>query len=165
VTWSMDNVREAAVRPEDVYRYYTDPSTWGSWAHNTAWGRGTTPLEPGATVKVRVRSYPWTYSVRVRELEPERRMVTEVRPFGVTITSTYEVTPTAQGARLHHTISLTGPLERLYEILTRRQYTRMLVSETRRVAELAASDHAASAVEPDPSTRATGASGATPDAR
>ena len=148
MTWSMDNVLEAAVHPEDVYRYYTDPSTWGRWAHNTAWGRGTTPLEPGATVAVRVRSYPWTYSVRVRELEPGRRMVTEVHPFGVTITSTYEVTPTAQGARLHHTISLTGPLERLYEIVTRRQYTRMLVGETSRVAALAAGDHAEKASSP-----------------
>lgn len=141
MTWSMESEFEAAVRPEDVYRYYTDPSTWGSWAHNTAWGRSATPLQPGSTVAVRVRSYPWTYSVRVRELEPGRRIVTEVHPFGVTITSTYEVTPTANGARLHHTISLAGPLERLYELLTRRQYTRMLVGETRRVAELAAGDH------------------------
>jgi hypothetical protein len=66
-------------------------------------------------------------------------MVTEVRPFGVTITSSYEVMPTATGSRLHHTISLAGPLERAY-LLVRGQYTRMLVEETRRVAELAADE-------------------------
>ena len=139
MTWSMENVYEAAVAPADVFRYYEDPASWGEWAHNTAWGRGKTPLEPGSTVEVRVRSYPWTYTVRVRELVPGRRMVTEVRPFGVTITSTYEVSPTASGSRLHHTISLAGPLEALYKGV-RGQYSRMLIAETRRVAELAAGD-------------------------
>jgi hypothetical protein len=138
MTWSMESVHEAAVVPADVYRYYADPSTWGTWAHNTAWGRALDPMEPGARVAVRIRNYPWTYTVRVRELEPGHRMVSEVRPFGVTITSTYDVQATPDGARLHHTISLAGPLEAAYKLLTRRQYTRMLHAETRRVAELAA---------------------------
>ncbi len=109
MTWSMENAHEAAVAPADVFRYYADPATWGDWAHNTAWARGRAPLEPGSPVEVRVRSYPWTYTVRVRELEPGRRMVTEVRPFGVVITSTYEVTPTPTGSRLHHTICARRP--------------------------------------------------------
>lgn len=64
-------------------------------------------------------------------------MTWSMRPFGVTITSTYSVTPADNGARLDHSISLAGPLERLY-LLVRGQYTRMLHAETRRVAELAA---------------------------
>ena len=136
MSWSMEGVHESSAAPADVFRYYAKPATWGQWAHNTAWGRASAPLEPGSTVKVRVRSYPWTYTVRVRELEPGTRIVTEVRPFGVTITSTYEVTSITKGSRLHHTISLAGPLERLYT-LVRGQYTRMLVAETRAVAELA----------------------------
>jgi hypothetical protein len=139
MTWSMESTHEAAVAPADVFRSYADPATWGSWAHNTAWARSHAPLEPGSRVEVRVRSYPWTFTVRVRELEPGRRMVTEVRPFGVTITSTYEVSATPTGSRLHHTISLSGTLERAY-LLVRGQYTRMLIEETRRVAELAAGD-------------------------
>jgi uncharacterized protein YndB with AHSA1/START domain len=136
MSWSMEGVHESSAAPADVFRYYVDPATWGRWAHNTAWGRADGPLETGSTVRVRVRSYPWTYTVRVRELEPGTRIVTEVRPFGVTITSTYEVTAIPKGSRLHHTITLAGPLERLYT-LVRGQYTRMLVVETRAVAELA----------------------------
>ncbi len=132
----MEGVQELSAAPADIFRYYADPSTWGQWAHNTAWGRTSAPLEPGSTVQVRVRSYPWTYKVRVRELDPGTRIVTEVRPFGVTITSTYEVTSIPKGSRLHHTISLAGPLERLYT-LVRGKYTAMLVEETRMVAELA----------------------------
>ena len=139
MSWSMSRRARGGGRARRRVPVLRGPATWGQWAHNTAWGRGQTPLEPGSAVEVRVRSYPWTYTVRVRELEPGRRMVTEVRPFGVTITSTYEVTPTATGSRLHHTISLAGPLERAYK-LVRGQYTRMLVEETRRVAELAAGE-------------------------
>ena len=139
MTWSMEDTHEAAVASADVFRYYTDPASWGAWAHNTAWARGQTPLEAGSAVEVRVRSYPWTYTVRVRDVKPGQRMVTEVRPFGVVITSTYEVTPTPTGSRLHHTISLAGPLEVLYKGV-RGQYSRMLIAETRRVAELAAGD-------------------------
>jgi hypothetical protein len=137
MSWSMESMHDAAVGAADVYRYYADPATWGEWAHNTAWGRGRAPLEPGDEIAVRVRSYPWTYTVRAVAVDPGRRVVTEVRPFGVTITSTYEVTPTATGSRLHHTISLAGPLEVLYKGV-RGQYTRMLAEETRRVTELAA---------------------------
>ena len=73
----------------------------------------------------------------MRAIDPGRRIVTEVRPFGVVITSTYEVTPTPTGSRIHHTITLAGPLEVLYKGV-RGQYSRMLVEETHRVAELAA---------------------------
>jgi hypothetical protein len=137
MSWSMESTHEAAVAPADVFRYYADPTTWGRWAHNTAWGRGPAPLEAGSIVQVRVRSMPWTYTVRVGALDAGRRIVTEVRPFGVVITSTYEVTSTPTGSRIHHTISLAGPLEVLYKGV-RGQYSRMLVEETRRVADLAA---------------------------
>ncbi len=126
MNWSMESTYEADVRPDDVYAFHVDPSTWGQWAHSTAWGRAQGGVKPGATVDVRVCSYPWTSRVKVRELDLGRRIVTEVRPFGVTITSTYDVTPTATGSRLHHTIALGGPLERGYRLL-RGQYTRYRV--------------------------------------
>ena len=39
MAWHMRSTRSVASSPEIVYRYYTDPSTWGDWAHNT---RGAT---------------------------------------------------------------------------------------------------------------------------
>src|SRR5512141_660699 len=106
MSWSMVSEHEADVSPDDVFRYYADPSTWGRWAHNTRWGKAGGPVRPGSRVDVRVASYPWTYSVLIREIVDGRRVVCEVRPFGVTIVSTYEVTPAAGGARLRHTIEL-----------------------------------------------------------
>jgi uncharacterized protein YndB with AHSA1/START domain len=136
MSWSMVNEYEADVAPQDVYRYYADPSTWGSWAHNTKWGKARDAFGPGARVDVRVASYPYTYSVLIRDVEEGRRIVCEVRPFGVTIVSTYDVQPIEGGARLRHTIELSGRFERAYR-LVEGQYTRMLHEETRKVAELA----------------------------
>ena len=98
----------------------------------------------GAIVEVRVANYPHTYHVKIRDLQDGRRVVCEVKPVGVTIVSTYEVTPIDGGSRLHHTIEISGRLERPYRLLER-QYTRMLEEETRRLAELVGKDQGADA--------------------
>lgn len=136
MTWSMVSEIEVDVAPGDVFRFYADPATWGDWAHNTKWGRATEALRPGARVDVRVRSYPYTYSVLIRDVAEGRHIICEVRPVGVTIVSTYDVIAIEGGSRLRHTIELSGPLERAYR-LVEGQYTRMLQEETRQVAELA----------------------------
>jgi hypothetical protein len=144
VTWSIEDAYEApGLTAEAVYRYYADPATWSRWAHNTGWARARTTVEPGAVVDVGVRRYPWTYSVRVLEAEPGRRVVCNVRPVGVSIVSTYEVTTTEGGARLRHGMTCAGPLERGYRLLAR-QYTRLLARETRALAALVAQDTEAS---------------------
>jgi uncharacterized protein YndB with AHSA1/START domain len=139
MSWSMSASHDAPVSPDAVFRCYTDPATWGSWGHNTAWGRGEAPIRVGSRVKVRARRYPKTYDVLITEVVEGRRVVCEVRPVGVVLTSTYEVTPTPTGARLEHTISCAGPLERGYRLLEGR-YTQLLREETARLARLVAGD-------------------------
>jgi hypothetical protein len=140
MTWSIEGAYDAqGLTAEAVYRCYADPRTWGRWAHNTGWAKARTTVEPGAIVDVGVRRYPWTYGVRVLEVEPGRRVACEVRPFGVSIVSTYEVTPIEGGARLRHEMTCTGPLELGYRLLGR-QYTKLLARETRDLAALVASE-------------------------
>ena len=136
MTWAMVSEIDADVVPDDVFRLYTDPSTWGDWAHNTRWGRARGEFRPGGHVDVRVASYPFTYDVVIREVVDGRRVVCQVDPIGVHIVSTYDVAPDGGGARLRHTIEISGPLERLYRFLEG-TYTKMLQEETRRVAALA----------------------------
>jgi hypothetical protein len=31
MTWSVEHVCAAKVQPHEVFRYYTDPSTWHRW--------------------------------------------------------------------------------------------------------------------------------------
>ena len=100
-------------------------------------------VRPGATVEVRVANYPSTYHVKVRDVQEGRRIMCEVRPVGVTIVSTHDVTPIGDGSRLHHTIEISGRLERPYRLLEGR-YTR-LWEETRRLAELVGGKQGAAA--------------------
>jgi hypothetical protein len=116
-----------------VYGCYADPSTWHIWGHNTSGARARTTVETGAIVDVKVRRYPWTYAVRILEADPGRRVVCEVKPIGVRLVQTYDVEPIDGGARIHHAISVAGPLERGYSLLAG-QYTKLLARETRALA-------------------------------
>ena len=128
-----DTFDAVGVRAEEVYACYADPSTWHLWGHNTSSARARTAVETGAIVDVKVRRYPWTYAVRIVEADPGRRVVCEVKPIGVRLVQTYEVEPIDGGARIHHAITVGGPLERGYSLLAG-QYTKLLARETRALA-------------------------------
>ena len=136
MSWSIESVREGPVRPEDVYRFYVDPSTWGHWGHNTRWARADGPLAVGSVVRVKA-GYGAVYPVRILRLEPDRLIVCEVRPRGLLITSSFEVTPTGAGARLTHTIDVGGRFAGLTRALGFPWlYRRLLAKETRRLVAL-----------------------------
>jgi len=132
MSWSIESVREAPVRPEEVYRFYIEPATWGRWGHNTRWARADGPLTEGSIVNVKA-GYGAVYPVRVVRIVPDRLIVCEVKPRGLLITNSFEVTPADAGARLRHTIEVGGR----FAGLTRRLgfpwlYRRLLAKETRR---------------------------------
>jgi hypothetical protein len=137
MSWSIESVREAPVLPEEVYRFYIEPATWGRWGHNTRWARTDGPLAEGSVVHVKA-GYGAVYPVRVMRLVPDRLIVCEVRPRGLIITSSFEVSPALAGAQLRHTIEVGGR----FAGLTRRLgfpslYRRLLAKETRRLVALA----------------------------
>jgi uncharacterized protein YndB with AHSA1/START domain len=133
MSWSIESVREAPVRPGDVYRFYVDPSTWANWGHNTRWARADGTLTVGSVVRVKA-GYGAVYPVRILRLEPDRLIVCEVRPRGLLITSSFEVTPTDAGARLTHTIEVGGRFASLTRVLGFPWlYRRLLAKETRRL--------------------------------
>ncbi len=57
-------------------------------------------------------------------------MTCEVKPIGVRIVQPYEVEPLEGGTRIHHAITVSGPLERGYSLLAG-PYTKLLARETR----------------------------------
>jgi uncharacterized protein YndB with AHSA1/START domain len=136
MAFSIDSVRDVPVPPENVYRFYIDPSTWGRWGHNTRWARADGPITEDSVVHVKA-GYGAVYPVRVMRLVADRLIVCEVRPRGLLITMSFEVTPTAAGARLRHTLEVGGR----FAGLARRLgfpwlYRRLLAKETRRLAAL-----------------------------
>jgi hypothetical protein len=138
VAWSIESVRDANLSAVDVFRLYSDPSTWGSWGHNTRWARADGPVVEGSIVYVKA-GYGKVYPVRIRRMVADRYIECEVRPVGLVVVNTYEVQPTAQGVRIRHGIEVSGRIARLLNLLfLDKLYTRLLAKETRRLVELAA---------------------------
>ena len=136
MSWSIESVRDVQRRPAEVYRFYVEPETWGRWGHNTRWARADGPLAEGSVVHVKA-GYGAVYPVRVLRLEPDRLIVCEVKPRGLLITSSFEVTPIDPGARLRHTIEVGGRFAGLTRLLGFPWlYRRLLAKETRRLVAL-----------------------------
>ena len=137
MSWSIESVHEAALTPSQIFRFYTDPSTWGSWGHNTRWARSIGPVVEGAIVEVKA-GYGTVYAVRVVRVEPDRLVVCEVRPVGMLVTNTYEVAPTPAGVRIRHAIEVDGKVAGLTRLLQfPRLYRRLLDKEIHRLVALA----------------------------
>lgn len=144
MAWSIESVREANLTPTDIFRLYADPTTWGSWGHNTRWARANGPVVEGATVHVKA-GYGTVYPVLIRRLVVDRYIECEVHPPGMVVVNTYEVQPIADGVRIRHTIEVSGRLAGVTKLIQLdRLYTRLLAKETRRLVELAARDRVAS---------------------
>ena len=136
MAFSIESTREASVRPEEVYRFYIDPTTWGRWGHNTRWARSDGPLSEGSVVHVKA-GYGAVYAVGILRLVPDRLIVCKVKPRGLLITSSFEVTPTDAGAMLRHTLEVGGRFAGLTSHLGFPWlYRRLLAKETRRLVAL-----------------------------
>jgi hypothetical protein len=142
--WRIESAHEVAATPEAVYQLYTDPATW---AHHTRSARTDGALDVGSTVDV-TDGFGHTWHVRIERLEPDRHMTCVNRDMGFVITSTYDVTTTPHGCRIHHVIELGGPLELLYRPL-QPVYGRLLRNETRRLAALAREPRPGTVARPD----------------
>jgi hypothetical protein len=137
VPWSIESIHEAALTPTEVFRFYTDPSTWGRWGHNTRWARAIGSVVEGAIVEVKA-GYGTIYSLRVLRVVPDRLVVCEVRPMGLVVTNTYEVEPSPVGVRIRHAIGVDGSLAGPTRLLQfPRLYRRLLDKEIRRLVALA----------------------------
>jgi uncharacterized protein YndB with AHSA1/START domain len=138
MTWMIESIREAPVAPADVFRLYTDPSTWSAWGHNVRWARAHGPLVEGGTVDVRA-GYGKVYPCRIQRLVTDRAIELEVRPPLMKVINTYEVEPTAGGSRVRHALEISGPLAGITKFIRLdRLYQGWLDKEVGKMIEMAA---------------------------
>jgi hypothetical protein len=137
VTWTIENVQEAAVDPAAVWALYADPATWSTWGHNATWASADGPLIEGGIVRVRA-NYGTVYRCVIRRLEPGRALELVVRPAGLTIVNVYEVEPAEAGARIRHAFVVSGPLAGFTRLTLAWFYRRLLEHEVHDAAALAA---------------------------
>jgi hypothetical protein len=139
--WSISSSAVASVPPEAIYAFYVDPSTWGSWGHNTRWGRARGPVVEGSIVDVKA-GYGKVYPVLMRRLVENRYVECEIRPPGMLVETTFSVEPADGGSRVEHTISVSGRFSGITKLIgLDRLYTKLLHKE---IAKLIALAHASS---------------------
>ena len=136
MSWTIESVREAELAPTDVFGLYTDPSTWGSWAHNTRAAHADGPVVEGAIVHVDA-GYRKTWDVLMRRLDPDHFIETEVRPPGLIVIQRFEVQPTESGVRIRHEIEVSGKAAGFTGLTLKPFYRRMLEQETSSLIEYA----------------------------
>jgi hypothetical protein len=138
VSWTIESVSEADVDPAAVFALYADPATWARWGHNATWARADGPLVEGGTVDVRA-GYGTVYHCRIRRFDPGRALELIVRPAFMTIVNTYEVEPSASGARVRHAFDVSGPIASVTRLVgLDRMYQRRLDDEVAAVIRIAA---------------------------
>lgn len=136
-TWTIRSSATAALEPHDIFALYVDPSTWGSWGHNTRWGRARGPVVQGSTVDVRA-GYGKVYPVLMRRVIDDRYVECEIRPPGMLVETTFSVEPAPGGVKVEHTITVSGRFGRVTKLIgLDRLYTRLLKKEISRLIDLA----------------------------
>ncbi|HET9879315.1 MAG TPA: SRPBCC family protein [Candidatus Limnocylindria bacterium] len=135
--WTIGSSATVPVPPETIYAFYKDPSTWGSWGHNTRWGRARGPVVEGSVVDVRA-GYGKVYPVLMRRMVENRYVECEIRPPGMLVETTFSVEPTDGGSRVEHTISVSGAFSGITKLIRLdRLYRRLLDREIAKLAALA----------------------------
>lgn len=135
--WSISSSAVAPVPPEAIYAFYVDPSTWGSWGHNTRWGRARGPVVEGSIVDVKA-GYGKVYPVLMRRVVENRYVECEIRPPGMLVETTFSVEPADGGSRVEHTISVSGRFSGITKLIGfDRLYTKLLDREISKLIALA----------------------------
>jgi hypothetical protein len=77
--WTIRSWAQAPVPPEAIFAFYVDPTTWGSWGHNTRWARarGPIPVQEGSIVDVKA-GYGKVYPVLMRRVVADRYVECEI---------------------------------------------------------------------------------------
>lgn len=138
--WSISSAALAPVPPEAIFPFYVDPSTWGSYGHNTRWARARGPVVEGALSTSRLATGRSTRCSCAESSNAKfgRRACSSRRRF-------QWIVPT--GSRVEHTITVSGRFARATKLIGfDRLYTKFLQREVATLIALAVR-RAAMAVE------------------
>jgi Polyketide cyclase / dehydrase and lipid transport len=139
--WTISSSALAPVPPEAIYAFYLEPSTWGSWGHNTRWARARGPVVEGSIVDVKA-GYGKVYPVLMRRMIPDRYVECEVHPPGMLVETTFSAEPADGGSRVEHTITVSGTFSGITKLIgLDRLYTRLLEKEISKLTALAVEAH------------------------
>ena len=106
--WEFEHSVEADASPERVWALWTDISGWPSWNPGVGYAEVDGPLVEGATGTIHAVDGPAS-TLKVLEIDPERRLVTEASERFVRIRFEHELTDADESRlRITHRVKMTG---------------------------------------------------------
>jgi uncharacterized protein YndB with AHSA1/START domain len=106
--WEFEHSVQASVSPERVWALWTDVSGWPDWNPGVARAELDGPLAEGVTGSVRGAGGPAS-TLKVIEIDPERRFVTEASERLMRLRFEYELADAEDGQlRITHRVRMSG---------------------------------------------------------
>jgi polyketide cyclase/dehydrase/lipid transport protein len=123
--------------PARFFERWADMATWPEWNLDTEWVRLDGPFVEGATGKLKPKGGPAVGFV-VEKLTPGREFVDVSRLIGARLTFDHQVTPDLDGGcTVSVTITLTGPLAHLWNLVLGSGIRKTAQADLERLAQVA----------------------------
>ena len=107
----------SAAAPAAFFDRWADMATWPEWNLDTEWVRLDGPFTEGATGSLKPKGGP-VVSFVIERLTPNTEFVDVSRLFGARLTFAHLVSERADGgSEVSVTVSMTGPLGRLWKVI------------------------------------------------
>jgi hypothetical protein len=132
-TWETRHTAETAAAPREVWARWADAARWSEWDSGVGEAHLEGPFVSGTTALVRFRHGP-RLRFLITELEPERIFTDEAHLPLAWLVHEHRIEPRPEGCRLHHRISLRGPLAPLYGLVAGRRLRAGLAASVERLA-------------------------------
>jgi uncharacterized protein YndB with AHSA1/START domain len=106
--WEFEHSVEADASPDRIWALWTDIAEWPSWNPGVGYAELDGPVAEGATGTVHAVDGPAS-TLKVLEIEPQRRFVTEASERFVRLRFEHELAEAGGGGlRITHRVQMTG---------------------------------------------------------
>lgn len=112
--------------PAEVYALWSDPNSWPDWDPDVAEVTFPGPIAPDARGRMRPTTGPAT-TFTLTVCEPDRRLTTQSRLPGATLTFDHVVSAAAEGSLVEVRINVDGALAPLWSRVLRSAFTETAV--------------------------------------
>lgn len=107
--WQFSHALTTSKTPEQIWQRYASPETWHTWDHETEWAKLNGPFAAGSTISFKAKGGP-QISTFIATCEPNQRVTDVTKFFLATLVFDHVLEPTAEGTRVTHTVTISGPL-------------------------------------------------------
>jgi Polyketide cyclase / dehydrase and lipid transport len=126
----------SSASPSAFYRRWVDHASWSEWSPDTEWVRLSGPVQKGAHGTLKPQGGPKVKFV-IKELRPDREYTDTNYLPGARLIFQHTAQPTPDGCELEVTVTMEGPLARVWALLIGKNFRKSVPEDLDRLIKLA----------------------------